>query len=571
VLDIGNLSIDDIWDWFMSVIRVGIELFVPVKFRNKTAFGKKNKYPAFISHLQNKKRRLWHRRHSVGGKAAYDKINMKCRAAVEQYHIKRESNLTLLDSKKFFACLSKKLKSHSSIPALRNVSGAVLTDDLDKANEFVVEFQKSFTIDDGKLPNLDINPSQFGIDPPNFHPELVAKHLKNVKASSAAGPDGLPGLFWSSLNYSLCFPLSIIFEKSFATGILPARWKEAIICPIFKKGDSSNVANYRPVALTCIACKVMESLLRVPILNHLSKNAVITEQQHGFLARHSTGTQLLECLDEWSAAIERGDCIDACYIDFSRAFDSVSLPKLLNKLAAYGINGLYQTWLSSFLLNRTVRVRVNNKLSKPISQTSGVPQGSVLGPVCFLLFINDIVDVVNHCSIKLYADDVKIWFCFAPINWKCALQWDLDAISVWASKWQLTLSIPKTFILHFGSNNPLRMYTINGVSIAPLQSVKDLGITVSESLSWHEHVVLTAKKANRVANTILHAFKCHNVDVYMRAFDAYVRPVIEYCNFIWNPTACQDIDMIENVQRAFTRRVFKRCALPRVEYLSLVV
>lgn len=106
---------------------------------------------------------------------------------------------------------------------MRNVSGAVVTDDLDKANEFVVEFQKSFTIDDGKLPNLDINPSQFGIDPPNFHPEFVAKHLKNVKASCAAGPDGLPGLFWSSLNYSLCFPLSIIFVKSFATGILPAR------------------------------------------------------------------------------------------------------------------------------------------------------------------------------------------------------------------------------------------------------------------------------------------------------------------------------------------------------------
>jgi ribonuclease P/MRP protein subunit RPP40 len=170
-------------------------------------------------------------------------------------------------------------------------------------------------------------------------------------------------------------------------------------------------------------------------------------------------------------------------------------------------------------------------------QTSGIAQGSVLGPLCFLLFINDIVDNVRHCSVKLYADDVKIYFKFAPINWYGALQIDLDSIARWANTWQLSISVQKSYLLHFGLHNPCHNYFINGALIATVQSVKDLGVLVAVNLSWHEHVLYVAKKANRVANCILHAFKCRNVEVYMRAFDAYVRPIIEFCNCVWQPHA----------------------------------
>jgi ribonuclease P/MRP protein subunit RPP40 len=310
----------------------------------------------------------------------------------------------------------------------------------------------------------------------------------------------------------------------------------------------------------------MESIVRDSLMVHFDRNNLLNPDQHGFLTKHSTGSQLLECLNDWSEALELGNCVDVCYIDFSRAFDSVSLPKLLQKLAAYGISGDCINWLRSFLLDRTMCVRINNVCSNTISQLSGVPQGSVLGPICFVMYINDLSKCVKYSKLKLYADDVKLYFCFHCDNWSDLLQKDLDAIAEWAKTWQLNISISKTYILHIGVRNPHNLYNINGVNITAMNTVKDLGVHVTSDLSWSVHVNEVAKKANKVANVILHAFKCHNVDLYMSAFVTYIKPILDYCCYVWNPVLCRDIDGVENVLRAYTRRVFYKCGLPRVSY-----
>jgi hypothetical protein len=186
-----------------------------------------------------------------------------------------------------------------------------------------------------------------------------------------------------------------------------------------------------------------------------------------------------------------------CYIDFSRAFDSVSLPKLIQKLVAYGISGNCINWLKSFLLNRSFCVKVNNVLSDCAQQISGVPQGSVLGPICFVLFINDISKCVKYCKLKLYADDVKLYFDFNCNNWSNLLQKDIDAIAEWANMWQLNISISKTCMLHIGARNPNHVYTVNNVNISVVNSVKDLGVHVNCDLNWSLHVNEVVKKQIR--------------------------------------------------------------------------
>ena len=551
------------WLALMHKIDQGRVMFVPTKSKHSSSHPS---YPAHIIRLQSEKRRLWRSRHNLVSKIKYNNASKRYKIAVEKYHVNKERNLLKLNSKNFFKHMNRKLCSQNSIPNLRKDNNNI-TSNTDKANEFLNIFSSVFTADNGLLGKM---PDSINCQPTDIHPDFapasISKHLKLINSQSSAGPDNYPGIFWHSLHSDIALPLSLIFNKSFSSGCLPSCWKHSVITPIFKKGDPTMAANYRPISLTSIPCKVMESIVREALLDHLTINNFLSPDQHGFLASHSTGSQLLECINDWTDSVEQSKCTDVCYIDFSRAFDSVSLPKLIQKFAAYGVSGNCLNWLKAFLIGRTMCVNINNVLSASVSQSSGVPQGSVLGPICFIVFINDITKCIKHCRIKLYADDVKLYFHFCCDRWIDFLQRDLDAIVEWANMWQLNISISKTFLLHIGSKNPRHVYSINGTDIVAVDTIKDLGVHVSHDLSWSVNVQEVVKKANKIANVILHAFRCHNVDLYMSAFSIYVKPILDYCSYIWNPVLCRDIDVLENVLRAYTRRVFYKCNLQRMSY-----
>ena len=348
-----------------------------------------------------------------------------------------------------------------------------------------------------------------------------------------------------------------MFAISFDLSSLPDIWRVALVSPVFKKGLSSDVCNYRPISLTCIVCKTMESIIRDQLMSYLLRNQLITKQQHGFLSRHSTCSQLIECVNDWSLAINSRQSVDAFYIDFSKAFDCVVHSKLLAKLASYGISGNLLLWIQSFLSGRSQAVRVGKHISSFSDVLSGVPQGSVLGPLLFLLFINDITDIFgDNLTVKLYADDVKMYSVIDHDGKAAELQQSLTDLSHWCSKWQMKINAQKCSVLTIGrSCNSSRLYYIDNMSLPSVQSVRDLGVHVDSTLRFSSHYDDIVTKAHQRAALILRCFECRDPLVLFRAFTVYVRPILEYCSPVWNPVYIGDIKRIEAVQRRFTKRL----------------
>jgi len=232
----------------------------------------------------------------------------------------------------------------------------------------------------------------------------------------------------------------------------------------------------------------MESIIKDSLISYLLENKLISKQQHGFLSKHSTCSQLLECVNDWSLELNFRHSVDVAYIDSQKAFDSVVHSKLCHKLKAYGVAGNLYAWLSDFLTNRVQAVKVNNKFSHNIPVSSGVPQGSVLGPALFLLYINDLVDIFgNSLSVKLFADDVKIYSVINNIDDTYLLQSGLDALYIWSNVWQLPISLQKCSILHLGRTNFIISYNINNVFLPDVKEVTDLCVLVDSNIRFNKH------------------------------------------------------------------------------------
>jgi hypothetical protein len=384
------------------------------------------------------------------------------------------------------------LSNKKGVGALHASDGNVVIDDGQRANLLNNYFSSVCTADDGNKPSIcRVVPDGASLDTVDFSPAKVLAAIKKLKYSKSGGPDGFLPYLFKRLAPALAEPLSLIYGSLMSVGRIPSEWAHAFVTPIYKGGNASDVSNYRPISLTSVACKLMERIISNDMLAYLRQHGAITKQQHGFLSGRSTSTNLLESINDWTIAIKNKKSVIVAYIDYSKAFDTVSHRKLLNKLVAYGISGCLLAWIAGFLSNRTQQTRVGSTLSnRPIANLiSGVVQGSVIGPLLFLLFINDVVDLFadDRCACKIYADDLKIYTNIELNDDASVLQSKLDELYKWSEQWQLSISNKKTNImlisLHNNASNDFRFY-IGGSPVNTVDKMKDLGVTVDSRLRF---------------------------------------------------------------------------------------
>jgi len=350
-------------------------------------------------------------------------------------------------------------------------------------------------IDNGTLPllpcsDLSDNTSTFNVF--YFTDRIVFDSLNKLSNSLSAGPDNIPPLFFKNLSGVLCSPLSIFFNLIMQKGEVPSDWRLSNVIPVFKKDAASNVDNYRPIALTSCCCKVFEACLKPALISFLNSQGFIFSEQHGFLARRSTCTNLLECLNTWSEALDSRSKCPIIFFDFAKAFDSVSIRKLCFKLKNFGIIDKLLSCFESLLSARSFRVKVASSFSPVKFFLSGVPQGSILGPIFFLLFINDLSSKLPaNFEMKLFADDVKSFKTLKHIPSVSELSCILEHVVAWSRDWQLPLALNKCSWMMVSNitMNPVDLpsLSINGVNLDIINEVIDLGILFKSNLNFSDH------------------------------------------------------------------------------------
>ena len=380
----------------------------------------------------------------------------------------------------------------------------------------------------------------------------VKKILKNLNVYKAVGPDEIHPRVLKELSDVIAAPLTILFNKSLNEGSLPLDWRIAIVTAIFKKGDRKKASNYRPISLTSQVVKILETIVRSKMIDFIIENNYLSKSQHGFVPCRSCLTNLLETLEDWTQMYDNSKTFDAIYLDFRKAFDSVPLHRLLYKLHKMGIRGKILTWIEAFLSNRKQCVSVNGTRSSWKKVSSGVPQGSVLGPILFVIYINDLPSSLQ-CNCKVFADDTKIYRCVQTPNEGAELQKDLDRLEEWSKDWMLYFNVEKCKVMHFGVGNQHLQYTMNGNVLVTTDAEKDLGVNIRANLKVEDHVKEITKKANQMLGIIKHSFSNLSTEKFKILYKSYVRPHLEYAVQAWSPHLRKDIEAIEKVQRRATK------------------
>ena len=440
------------------------------------------------------------------------------------------------------------------------VEGTWWDDNRAMANHLVDYFSSVFVAEDLPHPQPhQVSAAQFVFSEITV-PEIV-KALNRLKLSPGCGPDGLPNIVFRKCAVAFSYPLYLIFTKSVSSMEVPLLWKLANVMPLFKGGVHSSPSNYRPISMTSVCSKTLERLIVSRLYDYLNVNNLLSAFQFGFRAGLSVTDQLLLAYDYVSAHMDQGNDVDVLYFDYRKAFDVVNHKVLLTKLSLIGICNPLLGWIKDFLTGRKMKVVVHGSSSRTVDVTSGVPQGSVIGPVLFLIFINNIASGLSS-KFALFADDLKLYLAL-PINKSncigisLILQSDVSLLYHRSQSWGLSFSVSKCARIHFSRCNsiPVTDYFIGTLPIPNKTSFRDLGILVDDSLKFHLHIKEVFCKASGVANNILRGTLCRTPTFMSQVFIAHIRPIIDFGSVLWNSGYIGDLHLLESVQRRWTKKI----------------
>lgn len=458
----------------------------------------------------------------------------------------------------FYTYAKQNCKTYTSVGPLLDDDNKLQSDPTVMSNIMQQQYKKSFSDpNSGTKRTSNVNIENIRLEDFEFTEEDIIKAINDIPLTSAPGPDKIPACLLKECKIELAPALYIIWRKSLDTGHIPSILKKQTIVPIHKKESKAVPANYRPISLTSHIIKLFERVLRRKLVAYLETNNLLSKNQHGFRPGRSCLTQLLHHLDSIISILEKNENADVIYLDLSKAFDKVNHNILMHKLENMGISGKINLWLKNFLTNRTQNVVIDGATSSPTDVLSGVPQGTVLGPVLFIVYMNDMSEIVQDSIIKCFADDSKLIKNIKNLSDRNKLMEDLKAVLKWTSDNSMQFNEGKFQLLQHGHDKSLKLpYDLSDkIKIESSNHVKDLGVHVSEDLTWRHHINTTTTNATTFAAWIFRTIKSRDPDVMLLMFKSFVLSRLEYSSPLWNPMLKTDIMKLESVQRSFTAKL----------------
>jgi hypothetical protein len=562
--EIRGKTVQDMMDLVIQKCQEAEERFIPtVKGKNKKEYNN----PWFNRQCQEAKmasRREWRKyrrqrtedNRSRYNRARNDYINIR-RTSERDYEndiaIKAKKQPKLLHSH-----IRRKMSVNDQVTRLRKTEGAYTESDKEICEALNASFHGVFTTEPEQLPLLEGVTLDERLSDIEVTAEEVMKQLTTLDATKAVGPDKVSPWILKEAAQALSVPLAMIFNESLMSGELPSCWKKANVVPIFKKGDREEALNYRPVSLTSIPCKILERIIRLRLVAHLENIRFVNKHQHGFWTGKSCLTNLLEFYDKITRIRQdRDGWADCIFLDCQKAFDTVPHMRLLFKLERQaGVGGKVLAWIRNYLTGRSQRVTVRGEKSDWRTVTSGVPQGSVLGPILFLVYVNDMFTGVES-YMSMFADDAKLMRRVVTDEDCRILQEDLNRLQRWSEKWLLEFNTSKCKVMEMGlgDRRPKGQYTMKGNSLPVTTRERDLGVDVTPNLSPEAHINRITTAAYSTLAKVRTSFRNLSKEAFRALYTAYVRPVLEYAASSWSPHLKKHIMKLEKVQRFATRLV----------------
>lgn len=593
VLDEHTDDVNAMWEAFERKLQDIVEKNIPTR---EIVMGRsgKYKYPIDKETLKKIKEKHALAKRAKGSRnpdaqVKYKKIRNQVRKSTRSQRKKFEKDLaerSKLHPKAVWEYIKSKSKTKVEVGDLYtdpgNPNSPKTSVDKRKADILSEYFSDVFTVEneDEILPTIEDRNISNIMDHVEIEEAEIKKILKGLKTDKTPGPDQISPWLLKELSETIAAPLVTLFSCTMRNCTVPDDWKRASVSPIYKKGDKSEAGNYRPVSLTSVVCKVLETVLRDKVVNHMKSNHLFSSCQYGFLKGKSAALQLLNVLDTWTEALDNGTAIDCIYLDYQKAFDKVPHKRLLKKLGSYGIDINIVNWIRSFLTGRQQRVMVNGCNSDWRDVTSGVPQGSVLGPILFVIYINDLPEKISS-NIYMFADDTKIFNKINSVVDNQVLQNDLQMMEEWSVTWQLRIHPEKCKHLHVGRESvPVWKYQLQDTEILRVTSEKDIGVIVDEKLKFDEHLLDKVNKANTMMGIIRRTFQFLDTRTFTLLYKSMVRSHFDYASTVWQPYSKGLIEKMESVQRRATRQLpgmkdlsypqrLRKIGLPTLRYRML--
>ena len=401
----------------------------------------------------------------------------------------------------------------------------------------------------GTVPSLEFVPVDV---------ETVSLIISSLCVQKASGADGLPTQFIRTSPH-MARLVTVLINKCINSSSVPYQWKRTVVTPVPKSKHCTSLSHFRPISVLPVLSKVLERVLHNQIHSHLMKFDLLCPHQSGFRSGYSTQDVLLHITDKWLEAIDKGKYTGAVFLDLAKAFDTVDHSILYAKLTYYGFRGSSYDLLSDYLAGRQQRALFYGHLSGWGSVSIGVPQGSILGPLLFALYINDLPSVVKHCILDLYADDAKLHCSHSDLRMvETYLQSDLDSVAVWLLSSHLCLNVDKSNCMLIGSRqrvaNKELCVSVGGNVLTQVNSVRYLGVLIDPVLSWTLHINTMASRIRSRLSSILR-YGSLPPALLCLLYSAFVMPLYDYCDIIWSPSTAKQTRMLERIHSKFVNRL----------------